>query len=44
MLLKKGADINTQSDAFNDALQHASLHGYQEVVRILLENGVDVNT
>ena len=39
MLLDLGADVNASGGAYGNALQAASLHGEETVVRILLEAG-----
>jgi ankyrin repeat protein len=42
--LKKGADVNAKDEFYgNTALQEASFGGYENIVRLLIENGADVN-
>ncbi|PLB48774.1 Pfs, NACHT and ankyrin domain protein, partial [Aspergillus steynii IBT 23096] len=42
-LISKGADINAQGGEYGNALQAASLKGYQDIVRLLLDKGADIN-
>ena len=44
ILLDKGADVNTQSGFFGNALQAALDEGHIQVVQMLLDNGANVNT
>ncbi|KAJ7256360.1 ankyrin repeat-containing domain protein [Mycena rebaudengoi] len=44
-LLANGADVNaTESSYFGNALQAAASEGHTEIVRLLIENGADINT
>jgi hypothetical protein len=43
LLLKKGADANTQGGDYGNALQAASLEGHDQIVQRLLEKGADIN-
>ncbi|XP_062523757.1 uncharacterized protein LOC134198392 isoform X2 [Corticium candelabrum] len=44
-LIKRGADVNTRGGIWNQwtALQYAAVYNHSKVVRILLENGCDIN-
>ncbi|KAH0344628.1 Pfs, NACHT and ankyrin domain protein, partial [Aureobasidium melanogenum] len=42
-LLKSGADINSEGDEYDNALQAAAGHGLENMVNLLLEKGADVN-
>ena len=42
LLLKNGADIDTQGGYYGDSLQAASIQGYSEIVQLLLENGAHI--
>lgn len=35
--------VNTQEDHFENALQAASYKGHNDIVRLLIEHGADVN-
>ena len=41
-LLKNGADFNVQGGYSGSALHAASYHGYEQVLRLLLENGANI--
>ena len=43
VLLKKGADVNTQGGEYGNALQAASVRGHDKIVELLLGKGADVN-
>jgi ankyrin repeat protein len=43
LLLKYGADVNAQGGQYSNALQAASLGGFNAVVELLLKYGADVN-
>lgn len=43
LCLRKGADVNSKSDVFGDALQAAAYNGHAEVIKILLDSGADIN-
>ncbi|KAL7926925.1 ankyrin repeat-containing domain protein [Trichoderma austrokoningii] len=43
LCLDKGADVNSKSEVFGDALQAAAYNGHATVVRLLLESGADIN-
>jgi ankyrin repeat protein len=43
MLLSTNADVNTQDEVFNTALQLACSGGYCKIVKMLLDSGADVN-
>ncbi|KAL2126832.1 hypothetical protein VTI74DRAFT_150 [Chaetomium olivicolor] len=43
ILLKKGADANTQGGLYGTALQAAARNGEDKIVAMLLEKGADVN-
>jgi serine/threonine protein kinase len=43
LLLKHGANVNTQSGVGWTALHFAAIYGKEEVVRLLLEEGADIN-
>ncbi|KAJ5391857.1 Pfs NACHT and ankyrin domain protein [Penicillium cosmopolitanum] len=43
-IISKGADVNTQGGYFSNALQAASSRGYQEIIKLLLNQGADINT
>lgn len=42
MLPDKGADVNVLGGVFDDALQAASVRGYDTIVQMPLDNGADV--
>jgi ankyrin repeat protein len=42
-LLDNGADVNAQGGYYGNALQAASVRGYQEITQLLLDKGADVN-
>ncbi|KAH0168703.1 purine and uridine phosphorylase, partial [Aureobasidium melanogenum] len=42
-LLESGADINSEGDEYDNALQAAAGHGLENMVNLLLEKGADVN-
>lgn len=42
-IISKGADVNAQGGYFGNALQAASSRGHQEIVKLLLDQGADVN-
>ena len=42
MLLEKGAEVNAQGGEYGDALQAASLGGYEKVIEMLLEKGAGI--
>ena len=44
LLLKKGANVNSQSDSKYTPLHCASYHGHLEVAELLLQKGANVNT
>ncbi|KAF1347489.1 hypothetical protein BDV97DRAFT_266006, partial [Delphinella strobiligena] len=41
MLPDKGADVNVLGGVFGDALQAASVRGYDTIVQMPLDNGAD---
>ena len=43
MLLNHGADVNSQSNRYGNALHAASYGGHMEVVQILLDRGAEIN-
>ena len=43
LLLSKGADINAQDRGYGNALQAASVRGYEKIVELLLSKGADIN-
>jgi ankyrin repeat protein len=43
LLLRKGADVNTQGGYYGNALQAASAGGYDKTVELLLNLGADIN-
>ena len=43
LIIDKGADVNARGGPFGNALQAASLRGYEKIVDVLLNNGADVN-
>ena len=43
LLLKNGADVNTQDGEYGNALQAASYRGRWAIVKLLLDAGADVN-
>ncbi|KAJ5123791.1 Pfs NACHT and ankyrin domain protein [Penicillium atrosanguineum] len=43
-LISKGADVNTQGGRYGNALQAASFEGHQEIAKLLLDKGANVNT
>jgi ankyrin repeat protein len=43
MLAARGADVNAQGGGFDNALQAASAEGHTDIVKLLLEEGVDVD-
>lgn len=43
LCLRKGADVNSKSEVFGDALQAAAFHGHIEVAKILLDSGADID-
>ncbi|PGH18852.1 hypothetical protein AJ79_00265 [Helicocarpus griseus UAMH5409] len=42
-LLEKDADVNSQSEVYDNALYAASHEGHKEIVQQLLEKGINVN-
>ncbi|KAF8850847.1 hypothetical protein BDZ45DRAFT_538316, partial [Acephala macrosclerotiorum] len=44
ILLAKGASVNTRGGYYGNPLEAASATGYENIVKILLENGADVNS
>ncbi|KAH0169431.1 purine and uridine phosphorylase, partial [Aureobasidium melanogenum] len=42
-LLESGADINSEGDKYDNALQAAAAHGLENMVNLLLQKGADVN-
>ncbi|KAG9661586.1 purine and uridine phosphorylase, partial [Aureobasidium melanogenum] len=42
-LLESGADINSEGDLYDNALQAAAAHGLENMVNLLLQNGADAN-
>jgi ankyrin repeat protein len=42
-LIDKGANVNARGGKYGNALQAASLGGYQNIVNLLLDKGADVN-
>ncbi|CAI6339356.1 unnamed protein product [Periconia digitata] len=44
-LIEKGADVNSQAEHFDDstAIQLAALLGHEDIVKLLLKNGANVN-
>ncbi|KAJ6537649.1 ankyrin repeat-containing domain protein [Mycena capillaripes] len=43
LLLDSGADVNTKDERHRTALYVAASCGYEDVIRVLVEHGVDVN-
>jgi ankyrin repeat protein len=43
LLLKSGADVNTQGEKYGNALQAASFTGHTRMTRLLCEKGATVN-
>ena len=43
MPLGQGAGVNTQGGEYGNALEAASYEGHVEVVKLVLDNGADVN-
>jgi ankyrin repeat protein len=43
LLLNNSADINAQGGRYGNALQAASIRGYEVVVKLLLNKGAKVN-
>ena len=43
VLIKAGADVNTQDEMGYSPLMHAAEEGYEKCVQILIEAGADVN-
>ena len=43
LLLAHGAYVNSQGEFYNNALQAASINGYESIVGLLLAHGADVN-
>jgi ankyrin repeat protein len=41
--LSKGADVKTQGGRYGNALQAASVRGYDKIVKLLLDEGADIN-
>jgi hypothetical protein len=44
LLLREGAGVNAQGGVYGNALQAALLGGYQAIIRLLLQEGADINT
>jgi len=42
-LIQHGANVNARDDDDRNALQKAASQGYESVVRLLIEHGVDIN-
>lgn len=43
LLLDKGMDANAQGGSHGNALQWASLYGHEQIVKLLLDHGADIN-
>jgi hypothetical protein len=43
LCLSKGADVNSKSEIFGDALQAAAFNGHTATVIVLLDKGADIN-
>lgn len=43
LLLKKGADVNSQGGRYGNALQAASFNGHETIIKLLLAEGANIN-
>jgi ankyrin repeat protein len=43
LLLDKGANVDAQGGYYGNALQAASSRGHEQVVKLLLDKGTDIN-
>lgn len=43
MLIARGANLNIIIDGKNSALSYAASNGHENIMRLLIENGADIN-